>query len=163
MKKSKFLLVAITSSLISSAQSADFNEEFKKDLKSTRSSVSTGIDFNEKDQSNIYKESISNLHIQSKADIGVSGLKGLILNNYEPAILTLASLYKLGELIDQDLDKSIILYKKLPKNPDALISLGAIYHSQGEFDEASKYYNLAKEAGHPFAQRNIEQLKLDSE
>ena len=118
MKKSKFLLVAITSSLISSAQSADFNEEFKKDLKSTRSSVSTGIDFNEKDQSNIYKESISNLHIQSKADIGVSGLKGLILNNYEPAILTLASLYKLGELIDQDLDKSIILYKKLPKNPD---------------------------------------------
>ncbi len=135
----------------------------EKEVKSTHSSFSTGLEFDEKDQSNLYKEAVSNLHIESKTEVGFSGLRGLVLSNYEPAIVTLASIYKLGELVEQDLEKSISLYKKLPENPDALISLGSIYHSQGDVEEALKYYIQAQEKGHPFAQRNIEQLKRDSD
>lgn len=161
MRKSALLWSAIVLALISDALSTDIKEEFKKEVKSTHSSFSTGV--SSEDVYESYKDAVSNLHIPGKLKVGLTNLKLFSEQNYEPAILTLASLYKLGELIDQDLEKSINLYKKLPENPDALISLGSIYHSQGEFDDALKYYKEALEKGHPFAQRNIEQLKLDSE
>jgi tetratricopeptide (TPR) repeat protein len=82
-------------------------------------------------------------------------------DNYENAQLYLAEYYRMSVFGDKSIEKTINFYKiSLQKNTsfDGSLSLGALFWSDGDYDEAKKYCEIANKIA---TEKRLDSSKVD--
>ena len=109
-------------------------------------------------------------HMPRDTDCCIRRAKILANNRYEPVQMYLAEVYKHGQWIKEDLNGAISIYKEIIAHSqdkhyytEAAHTLGRVYHSLGNYEEAQIYYEIAIKCGDHFAEINLAQLERDKE